>query len=325
MSHGIMTRDRGYVNVDSTWHGLPQFECIPDRAISITEALGVARYPLEKFRLSRQKSMTDAEMEFVKAWAIVRTDYNITLVPAVGERFTLLNNDYMVNFISEHLLAIYPDLEIESVGTLFNGATFFLNLRVKKFTVRTDESVTITNMLFCNPLGNGSYRSCVHNTRVVCANTERIAETQGIANQSIKKFHHTMSSAQKINDHLVDLAELKLALKKHEDTLNELAITEVNKAQIDAFLNKMFPTSKTSRGNSMQDKMCCDFLDIFEGVQKDTLAKPFTKYGLYCAYTDLVDHKRHTKRSDAAASRFDGIIGARANKKIDALNYLVSA
>jgi hypothetical protein len=186
MSAGIMEFDVGKVSgVQSTWHKLPQYTCFPDRPITVAESVEVATYPIEKQQLYRGNGIP------VDAWSLVRTDKDVTLVPAVGERFTIVQNHHMVNFISEHLLAVYPDLAIQSVGTLWNGATFFLNLSINEFQVKGDKSPTVTNLMYCNPLGKGSYVACAHSTRVVCANTARIAEAQGLANQSLKKFRHT--------------------------------------------------------------------------------------------------------------------------------------
>lgn len=318
--HGIMEFDKGYVNGSSTWHGLPQYVCIPERMVSIEEALEVSDYPLEKIRLHREDGVA------VDAWALVRTDVGATLVPAVGDRFSLVSNKRMVNVVNEHLLSLYPDLKIESVGTLFNGATFFLNLRVHEFQTKGDRSSTLTNLLYCNPLGRGSYVACAHNTRIVCNNTERVAEAQGIANQSLKKFRHTSSATEKINNHLIEIAELKLELQRHEEKLNFLATQEVSIKEVDDFLDKLFPLpKKDGRQKTIAINSRESYLNIFGGVQRETLSNPNTKYGLYCAFTDWVDHVKTSRNSDDASIMYDGLLGNRADKKQQLLDSLVAA
>jgi phage/plasmid-like protein (TIGR03299 family) len=248
------------------------------------------------------------------------------LVPAVGDRFTIVQNHHMVNYISEHLLALYPDLSIQSVGTLWNGATFFLNLSINEFQVKGDTSPTVTNLMYCNPLGKGSYVACAHSTRVVCANTARIAEAQGLANQSLKKFRHTASATGRINDHLIDIAELKLELKRHEILLNELAETEVNTAEVDAFLSKLFPEPKDEgRGKTIAKNSKAQVLNIFEGVQRETLSKPNSRYGLLQAFYDWCDHEKSSRNADEASILYDGVMGIRADKKQSVLDSLIAA
>jgi phage/plasmid-like protein (TIGR03299 family) len=319
--HGIQKDDMGIVSgVNDTWHKLPQYKCIVDRPVTIAEAVKIGTYPIEKQQLALPNG------NLVEAWAIVRTDTGSTLVPAVGERFTIVQNHHMVNFISEHLLALYPDLSIQSVGTLWNGGTFFLNIAINEFQVKGDKSPTITNLMYCNPLGKGSYTACAHTTRIVCANTNRVAETQGLANQSLKKFRHTSSATVKINDHLIDMAELKLELKRHEVSLTTLAETEMTVGQVDAFLSILFPQPKEDgRGKTIAINAKAAVLNIFEGVQTQTLSKPFTKYGLFQAYTDWCDHEKTSRNADLAAVMYDGIMGIRADKKQAVLEALIRA
>jgi len=321
MSAGIMQDDRGIVSgVKSVWHLLPQYKCILERPVTTKEAVGIATYPIEKQQLCRPNG------QLVDAWSIVRTDTDSTLVPAVGERFTIVQNHHMVNFISEHLLAVYPELTIQSVGTLWNGGTFFLNIAINEFQVKGDKSPTITNLMYCNPLGKGSYTACAHTTRIVCANTNRVAETQGLANQSLKKFRHTSSATVKINDHLIDMAELKLELKRHELCLTSLAEAEMTVGQVDAFLSTLFPMPKEDgRGKTIAVNAKAAILNIFEGVQTQTLSKPFTKYGLFQAYTDWADHEKTSRNSDVASVMYDGIMGIRADKKQSVLESLITA
>jgi len=321
MAAGIMKSDKGLVSgVESTWHRLPQYKCIPDRAITIAEAVEIAGYPIDKQPLFRANGSP------VDAWAIVRTDTDSVLVPAVGERFTLVQNNHMVNYISEHLLAVYPELKIQSVGTLWDGATFFLNLSLDEFQVKGDKSPTITNLMYANPLGRGAYTACAHSTRVVCANTLRIGELQGLANQSLKRFKHTASASTRINEHLIDLAEVKLELKRHVELMDYLAGIELQPKEIDTFLNGIFPEPKEDgRAKTIAVNSKDGIKNILEGSQRSTLANPFTKYALLQAFTDWQDHAATVRNGDLASVTYDGINGVRADKKDAFLKALIAA
>jgi phage/plasmid-like protein (TIGR03299 family) len=320
MSHGITKIDKGFASgVKSTWHKLEQIKCIPERPVTVMEALSIANYGIEKQQLSRPDGT------LVNAWALVRPDHNYTLVDAVGDRFEIVDNKRMVNVINENLLALYPDLKIQSVLTLWGGATFILNLSIDEFQIKGDKSPTITNLMYCNPLGKGSITCAAHSTRIVCANTAKIAETQGIANQSLKKFRHTASAHAKIDGHLIDMAELKLGLKRHELCLTSLAEKDVSTAQVDAFLSSIFPSpEKDGRGKTMALNAKAAVLNIFEGVQTQTLSKPFTRYGIYQAAIDYIDHDATSRNADIASVMYDGVMGIRADKKQKVLELLMA-
>jgi hypothetical protein len=57
-------------------------------------------------------------------------------------------------------------------------------------------------------------------------------------------------------------------------------------------------------------------LGIIHGREhREYMDEPMTKYGLYMAYTDWVDHHRTSRNSDEADITMDGIIGSRAGLK----------
>jgi len=322
MAHGIMEKDRGFVSgVKSTWHKMAQYICFADRAITIDEAMSVARYPLEKRRL--EYANPDGAFTQVDAWAVVRSDHNITLVDHVGKKFVAMGNEQMVHFLNEGLLCIYPELHIESVGTLGNGATFFISMKVDERQVKGDKSPTATSLLFENPLGKGAYRAFAHTERVLCKNTLRIAESEGLANQSMKKFGHFSGAKEKISEHLIDMAKMKLCIDSHFELLNHLSGQMVSDNQVNQFLDKLFPIPlDEGRIKTAALKSRGQFLNIFDGVQTETLDNPHTRYGLLQAYTDWSDHVKSARGLDDAAIIMDGLSGGRGAMKQKVLSIL---
>jgi phage/plasmid-like protein (TIGR03299 family) len=326
MSAGIVTGvDKGFVGmVSSVWHGMPEYVCHPDRFITIAEACEVANYGIE----SKPLFMQNEDGQFVQvdgANTVVRSDLGTVLVPAVGDRFHAESNLPLVNFLSEHMLAQFEDLKIESVGTLHGGGTFFMNLKVRETQIKGDKSPLVSNLLYSNPLGRGAYKCCAHTTRVVCANTEAVATAQGFANGSLKKIKHTKTATERINDALVDISELYLGLDRHEAILNDLADTPVSVEEVDRFLDLVFPIpEKEGRGKTMAENNRDAYMGVFEGDQTATLDNPYTLYGLYQGYTDYIDHVHQSRNSDKASIAFDGIMGNRATKKQEVLNVLTN-
>ena len=316
MGHGIMEHDKGFVQGDSTCHRLTQYITIPDRPITVEEALQVATYPLEKRPLNWFNEV-EAEHQAVGAYCIIRKDKMVPVVDSVGERFRVVDNHFMVERIQDGLLNVYPDLRIESVGTLYNGGTFFINLRIGEFRVDGDKSPTISNLMYCNPLGRGKYVACAHNTRIVCNNTELVAEAEGMLNQSLKRFGHTEYAKDAIERHLFKIGDLHLALKGRFESLNHLAGEKVTDENIDAFLEELFPLPKEDcRTKTIAENNRLELLGIIHGREhREYMVEPMTKYGLYMAYTDWVDHHRTSRNSDEADITMDGLIGSRSGLK----------
>ena len=273
MSAGILENDVGIV-WGTTWHGIPSY-VTQDEPVKVIEARKILNYPLEKKPLF----LTDGRA--VKAWAIVREDTKDIVCDSVGPDYTVMNNSVMLGFIEEHLLSKYPDLQIESVGTLFNGATAFVNLKLNEFTVTGDKSPTVNRLMYCNPIGRGSYKACAHSIRIVCNNTLRASEAQGAANDTLKRIPHTLNAVNRLKDHLIDLAEVRLGLKEYEKNLEVLTGMPVDTEYVNEFVADIFPSIETStRSVSLSDTKKNRFLDIFEGNQD--LSPEVAKVGMAC-------------------------------------------
>lgn len=330
MAHGITFYDKGYVH-GTTWHNMDQFVQL-DRPVTFEEALEVMDYPLEKIQLFyRHESEVDGEREvdFIKVdqWAIRRPDNGQVLVPGVGKRFDVLNNRVLLDFVKREFLDIYPELEIESVGTLFGGATSFLNLKIDEYHIKGDESPTLSRLMYANPLGNGRYRACAHNVRVVCNNTLRAAEAQGAANQTLATISHTVSAERRIVEHLSNLAEISLGLQAHRHKLDWLATQEVDSHYVQKFLEQFYfvddtlaPASDRIKSNAQKKRG--DILKIFESQEHlNGIAR--TRYALLQATTRHLGTYSHGAKSDASAIEWDALDGQRAVKKDRALELLL--
>ena len=333
MSHGIMELDKGLVQRDKktgkgTWHGIPSY-VVQDGPVTIEQARDVMCYPLKKQQLFRAKNLAAGNIveEKVEAWCITREDHNVVLVPHVGGRFEVLDNSFLLDFVNENLLCKFGDLNIESVGTLFNGATAFVNLKIAEFQIKGDRSPTLSRLMYYNPLGMGAYKACAHDIRIVCNNTLRMAEGQGAANKSLAKFRHTANAGSKINDHLEHLAEVKLGLEAHIEVLEQLVQKRLTQNQTIAYLDKMFPypvddngKTKEGRAFTMAYNKRRDVMEIFDIDQE--IDPPDSAYAMLQATTNYLDHG-NIKGGDDLACRWDGIVGQRAAAKDTALKFLM--
>jgi phage/plasmid-like protein (TIGR03299 family) len=326
MSHGIQKHDRGFV-FGTTWHNLENYIQL-ERPVTVIEAESVLDYPLEKVPLFRKNENTGS-FEETNCHGIVRSDHDILLTDgcSIGTRYTVENNIAMLRRIDEFLLARYPDLMIESVGTLFNGQTAFINLRVEENQIKGDKSPTETNLLYSNPIGNGSYLAYAHSTRVVCNNTLNISKAQAAVNKTLRKFSHTKNATAKIQEYLIDLSEVFLGLKHHTESMNLLASRPSTTQNIDNFMDEFFSLEdKKEKGKTIAKNNRETFLTVFEKQEKTMESETaHSRYGILQAYTDFIDHEgRKTEKTDEASIRWDSITGIRASKKNKALDYLLT-
>ena len=332
MSHGIMTEDKGVV-WGATWHNMPQY-IQQDTPVSLEQAREVLDYPIEKRPLFL---IGDAgEEKPVDACCVIRTDTGRVLVPHTGLRFAPMNNTELLTTLDTRLLQSNKELMIESVGTLFGGATAFINVVLERYHVKGDESETLTRLLYMNPLGLGGYKVGVHNIRVVCNNTLRLAKAQAIANRTITMIPHTENAATKIADTLFVMSELLDQSKEFRDSVASLVDKPIRfQAELDALLSLLFPLPDNdepdnelrAQATSCQGKLQARAEKLFNaGVEGIEPQFQRTRYSLLQACTYIVDHPETIRAgNDQAFITWDGIVGDRAAQKEHLLTVLLTA
>jgi len=326
MSHGITEIDKGIV-WGTTWHGLPQYLQL-DRPVTYQEAMEVLNFPMEKRQLYRAGE--HRSFEAAQAWEIVRTDTGDALVPFVGSKFQVIGNEKLLEHVNDTVLKEFPQLQIESVGTLWRGATTFVNLKVNDIQIPGDDSQTLNRIMWYNPLGKGSYRTCAHNVRVVCANT--LAAAAGSGQETHTKIAHTKSGGVKIAAALDTLARHFLELEALGKTLEELSIVPMLDTQPRLFLKRYLPIPGTlekddpiaAQGTNQfktRELIMNRFCRYDNGMDVTTAQ---SRYGMLQAVTYECDHEKLTPAKDRGMVIWDGITGNRASRKAEALELLTT-
>jgi phage/plasmid-like protein (TIGR03299 family) len=334
MSHCIQEADKGIVGytqtLGKTWHGLPQYLQI-DGAVPYEQAEAIADYNVEKRQLFANIEQNDLFMPTIQvpvenAFCLYRTDIAKVIYPMVGERYTVANNLELLKFVDKGILQKYPNITVESVGTLENGQGFFLNLLVSEYTVHGDVSPTVTRLAVFNFHGGKAVSACIHQTRIVCMNTLRVAQAQGKANATMKNFRHTATVAQRLEDHTINLADIIGETEFANERMDTLAKTKINATQFDMFIENVFP-SKDAKANSKtlalnkQDAV----RELYEG-KEDLVAIDNTAYRALNAVTDWADHDMSLRGdADNQGKRFmSNIDGASDKVKQEALTHALA-
>jgi hypothetical protein len=321
MAHGICEFDSGYI-MGTTWHNHPAYKRKID-PVTISEVQEVFNWEIEKKQLSYVND--NNETIPVNAFALVRKDTQHILVDSVGKKFEAENNLRMIEIAENGVLKAFPDLIIEGAGTLWNNKTAFIQMKAKEFQIKGDKSPMFMRFMVVNPLGAGAYKALVHNERVVCANTLRIAESEGKANRSLKKFSHLKGAFLKLDNYMEELAEQWLMVEKHNKVLETLTTQQVNDEMVCNFLKHVYPQTDNMSDvaiNHVNEKRNI-VLGQFNRDQDLDSSAAFSKYGLLQALTYVVDHEK--LRKDPINTYYDNIAGSRMDLKATAFDYLKMA
>jgi hypothetical protein len=250
-------------------------------------------------------------------FALVREDSGAVIYRgAVLGDFVVYQNSDFLNEIHNGLLKAYPELEIESCGSLFGGRISFLNLIIGRMKVNKDVSETISRLSMSNAFGGKSIWSGLHNTRIVCANTERIAMAQAAANATLKKFSHTIGAPERVDKHMSDLSELKQIKDNHLSLMNSLVEIPMGLKDVDNFLGLLIPTTSdssqiaVSRRENKRDVILEKF-ETLDDLQGDIFG---TRYAMYQAVTHYTNHDTLNKGTDKASAEWEIITGGNRHK-----------
>ena len=322
MSHGIMEIDRGYVE-GSTWHNMPQY-IVLNRPVTEQEAIEVLNFGTHKAQLYRRTIA--GEYVPAEAWEIVRTREDIPLVAHVGKQFDEGDN---LEILTDHVLPVmkeFPSLKIESVGTLWGGATVFVNLKVSEYYIKGDQSNIINRLMWYNPMGRGGYKTCAHSIRVVCNNTLRAAHSQGVSNGSFVVIRHSSGAMERVGRTMDDIARNFMELETQQQLLERLTKHPMNTERIKAFLDEFIPIPANLEDRAVTIRMDdrAEIMEQFHGDQALDIKIHTSGYAMLQAVTYVLDHEKATKRNDKASIIWDSLVGYRANSKDRALGILTS-
>jgi len=327
-----MEEDRGVVWGD-TWHGLPQY-VQQEAPVSIQQATDVLNYPIE----TRPLFTVDAAgvPRQVQACCVVRTDTGRVLVPHTGVRFTPMNNAVLLRTMEARLLNSNPDLKIESVGTLFGGATAFINVVLERYHIKGDDSETLTRLMYYNPLGIGGYKVGMHNVRIVCNNTLRMASAQAQANKTLVMIPHTENAATRVSDQLFDMSLVLVEAQGFRKSVESLVDVPIRTTEeLDRLLALLFPEPEQDEPEhdtkeevrSAQRKNQEAVRKLYDaGIEGVAPQYQRTRYALLQACTQMIDHPETIRQNnDLAFVQWDGIVGDRASNKDHILTILLTA
>lgn len=172
--------------------------------------------------------------------AVVRTT-DKSVLGIVGSRYHIINNKELFSFADN--LVDDGSAKYETAGALMGGRVVWVQMRVRGDLRVAGEEYQGYIILSSSHDGSKALRAAVTPVRVVCWNTLNMSERNSVSSWTVR---HTRSAMGRV-------AEARHALNLTWDYLNEfqleaeqLAYVPVNEADVEKFLDELFPTTEES-------------------------------------------------------------------------------
>jgi hypothetical protein len=292
-------------------------------SITPEQARGILDFQIEKVPVSRQ--VGNRWEKVPGQYCLVRKDNTddegIQVgLGCVGEQFEVAAQPTQVlDFFLEHIMPEVPELKIETVASVFDGATTFVNFHYGDgYEFKNDSSPQYTNILFMNPLTRGRLCLLSHTIRVICQNTLRYARQTGTGftiNHTRNGEFYVKAALEAIGIQLKKAASLKeLSIK-----LDSMLITSKNIGKI---LDEIYPVKKTKKGEE-STRMLNIRNDVLAQFETDSSFKAKTAWAFLNAMTYKQEHPKMTANRDPMRIGTDNLFGGRAEMKAQMLNAVV--
>lgn len=330
MAHLILKHDTGRVGFreafGGTWHGRPEYVVL-DGPVPLDAVREIFDYPVEL----RDVFLEDGRQVEGTA-AVWRPDIEEVLYPAVGSRYGLMDGGALLDALVQNFFGFAPQSVIGSAGTLRNGWMQFLNVVLDVRQVHGDDSQTVTRFAVMNFMGGRRIFSGLNTIRIVCNNTATAAMAQGEGEGTAMLHRHGSHVVRRVTEHAVDIGSMYGAVDMNATLLDRLARLPMNGKAVTAFLAGWLPDLHvgtateplTKRQESANEKRGIERSVVSEIFDRspDLTAAAHTRYAMFQAVTDHVDHGPRSQVHDAGYVFLDGLTGGRARRKQEALDIL---
>lgn len=309
MSHEITQSDGMFTTRLAAWHGLGTvFEDYPKRE----EAQAIAHpwEPVEEPLFRKALSMDDegnTYEQFEEApgfKANVRSD-SADLLGVVSDSYTTVTNSELWD-VAEAIEGSGADVMYETGGSLKGGQKVWVLLRLNEpIAIKGDpRGETIPYYALQNSHdGMGAFRGQAVTTRIVCANTARVADLDAKARGTEFTFRHTKNVGDRIEQARVALASWRTSVQDWQDQMEYLIGQKTEPGIAGAYLDRFLPMPSEAlitervRNNIIRDRKA--WLDAYNGVTGEGIKD--TAYGLVQASVEFLEWGR---RAHNAESRF---------------------
>jgi phage/plasmid-like protein (TIGR03299 family) len=230
MSHEMYEQDHAVYVGEPAWHGLGT---VVKDAPTPYEAMQLAKMGFSVVLSDPIKAYYGGDESYShvtppsKFYATVRTDTNEVL-GVVNKNYKIVQNSELFDIAGS-----VPGLQVETAGTLFNGAQSYVLMKDDEWAVNGNDEMHEYLCLMNSHNGTLSLSALPTSVRVVCNNTLSWAITEG--SQRMIKLRHKGDMADKIVGLKEALDEWKSHKAKFRDAVCTLGRKQWNKEEITNF------------------------------------------------------------------------------------------
>lgn len=233
MGHGIITEGQRMDTVlivgDKGWHGLAQ-----DRQ-SITA--GDVREVFLPNDWTMEEAFIGSGAKIDGKMAVVSGGVPVGIV---GEGYTMLTMDDVLSF-AESICLAHGTGKIVSAGTLHGREDFFLDLGIDKEFRNGDDVTKPYIALSNNAVGLRHFEAGAHTTRIVCANTLRLAIGELRGSPRAVKIRHSKSAHDRLREANRVLGLSMAAFDAADAEMHAMIGMELNEAGVNAYYDRVKP------------------------------------------------------------------------------------
>jgi len=331
MAHDLTKNEKGetefFSAVTRGWHSLGQ---LTDRQLTAEEAIKEARldWEVEQVPVYHQAG---TQLQEIPDQFLVRRKDNLHPLSIMTKKYQVIQNHETFSFADEIIgtgKAVW-----DTAGSINGGRVVFMQVELEGhlFLKSNPDDKTVKKVLFVNSHdGSKALMGMVTPCRVVCSNTLG----QALRNNSNQfKIYHRKNFQSKKDEAAKILGLASAYFDDLQIVMDTLAEQKVVKSYVEGFVNTLIPSSKDEVSTRTENRRN-QITHLFSNGKGNNGE---TKWDLYNAVTEYVDHHSNGRvtatrldRSEAmvdieAETRFErSILGSGATLKQKAMDLLLN-
>lgn len=312
MAHEITSTDNFFAVRQPGWHGLgvtlPEYPT-REEAQSLAHPWEPVSTPLfvREVSVGDDGELQEGFREVQTHVANVRSDNGET-IGVVGEGYVNVQNNELWDVAEALQGEDAGDVRFETAGSLMGGRKVWILVRLNDpLMVKGDPNgATIPYFALQNAHdGSGAFRGQATMTRIVCANTSKIADLDAKARGTEFTFRHSKNIGQRIEQAKQALSGWKQSLEEWQLMNEHLMTLTLDRSDVTEFIERFIPephaelVSDRVRENVAEERR--KLRGIFNSATMEGIDQ--TAYGLVNASIEYAEHFRKAQTEETRFKR----------------------
>lgn len=284
MAHNITATDHMMSGNDQLpWHGLGT---VIEGLATAAEAISFAKLDWPVSKEPAYQLVNGVYTPAKDCYLCMRGDTN-TVLGQVGRQYTPMQNSKLAELAE---MTVKEGAAFETAGSLFGGELVWFLLRTEKTYLSNGEEHKTYLLISMGHGGKQAIKAYLVDVRVVCWNTYSAALGEG---EKLFYAKHTPNSEAKVQNKLMILSKLQDQQKAIYSKFDKLIAQSMTLDEANKLLEDSIITGEGTRASNTRDEI----LSLFQTGKGNS---GNSKYDLFNAVTDYVDHARGTRVSEGS-------------------------